>query len=104
MVLVIGGRDSVTPLFQGREYIPGYKRYRTCQLGDDMLPTTQTTFEPEKISSLSKLKGHGRFSGAKWLSSLKRLFGFKCREAVYFLGRLLEQAPFWKGKSSGCRC
>ena len=48
MVLVIGGRDSVTPLFQGREYIPGYKRYKTCQLGDYMLPTTQTTFEPEE--------------------------------------------------------
>ena len=63
--LVIRGRDSVTLLFQGSEYIPGYKRYKTCQLGDYMLPTTQTTFEPENKSSLSKLKGHGRFSGAK---------------------------------------
>ena len=57
MVLVIGGRDSVTPLFQGREYIPGYKRYRTCQLGDDMLPTTQTTFEPEKKILSEQIEG-----------------------------------------------
>ena len=47
---VIGGKNSVTPLFQGRVYIPGYKQYKTCQLGDYMLPTTQTTFEPEKNS------------------------------------------------------